>query len=57
MWKLSLPKVYRVMDISHKYDASKKRASNLLKGWQGRRGRAAIGRVAKQLVIGDDVRR
>ena len=36
---------------------SKKRASNLLKGWQGRRGRAAIGRAAKQLVIGDDVRR
>ena len=35
-----------------------KRVSNLLKGYrQGRRGRAAIGRAAKQLVIGDDVRR
>ena len=35
-----------------------KRVSNLLKGYrQGRCGRAAIGRAAKQLVIGDDVRR
>ena len=35
-----------------------KRVSNLLKGYrQGSCGRAAIGRAAKQLVIGDDVRR